>query len=62
MRKKWSVEVVKRKETIIEESEMQEKLADVWELLHSLSEPPAHSLPKADKPVDVKDSPKRSAS
>lgn len=63
MRRKWSVEEIKRKETAIEESEMQERLADVWELLQSLNKStPAPSLPKANTPIDVKDSNKRSAS
>lgn len=64
MKSKWSCEVVTRKETVIEEVEMQERLADVWELLQSLNQsPPAQILPKADMPIDVKDSEtKRSAS
>jgi len=63
LRKKWSCEEVSRKENIIEESQMQEKLADVWELLQSLEKsPPAPSLPKADIVHDVKDSKTRSAS
>lgn len=42
---------------------MQEKLADVWELLQSLEQsPPAPSLPKADMSKDVKASKARSAS
>jgi hypothetical protein len=55
---------VKRKENEIAETEMKERLADVWELLQALDQsPPARSLPKADKPIDVKDSDnKRSAS
>ena len=64
MRSKWSCEVVTRKENEITENEMKERLADVWELLQSLElSPPARSLPKADKPIEVKDSDnKRSAS
>lgn len=64
VKSKWSCERVLRKENLIPENEMAEKLADVWELLQSLElSPPARSLPKADKPIEVKDSDnKRSAS
>lgn len=64
MRSKWSCDVVTRKENEIEETEMKERVADVWELLQSLNQsPPARSLPRADKPIEVKDSKtKRSAS
>jgi len=53
-----------RKEILIQENEMREKLVEVWELLQSLEKsPPAPSLPKAAISPEVKDSEsKRSAS
>ena len=63
MKAKWSVEEIGKRETTIDDKEMQERLADVWELLQSVNEPPAQALPKTDARPDVKDSNnKRSAS
>ena len=64
MKSQWSAYVVTRKEKQITETEMNTRLAEVWELLHSLNKSaPAPLLPKT-KTVsnDVTSDNKRSAS
>lgn len=63
MKKKWMPDEVKRKDKIIENKEMQERLESVWEVLQSLDCQPAHlSAQEKAIPLAVKAPIKRSAS
>lgn len=61
MKRQWACEQINRKEHLVTELEMKERLERVWEMLLSLDKP-VHSIQEATKTLDVKGSQDRSAS